>query len=319
MPIHILSLSECCYYHNRRRQGHVWSNPLTESVPASNQAAVDQEMGGQKSEECAIRDGNLSCVRSAFKWLHVAKAHPIIPIFSILLFGVLFGSSVAILQVVRRSDQDAIIDEATALAIETGDWFSNQLDLAILPLFSLAQFAIELDTFRYLPSAIGRGNESGSAPFIPQTVITHRNVTGVCDEPDMVKRYSEIAATIKRNAQMQGILVNLQLAPQGVVCLAYPLNNTEDFPDGIFYDVSSAVGHDLLIDPLRKDAAEAAIIANKIVVAGPVTLRGCVDCHPSVEQVYACRLKSPIIPLRCKVYLITDGALQLPSSTGRNL
>lgn len=268
----------------------MWSKARTSSLPSTSETVLDQEMGGRESSECKGQNGNVSWGQTASKWCHVAKAHPIIPLFSLALFGLLFGSGVAIVQVVRHSEQMALIDEAQALAIETGDWFSKQLDLAILPLFSLAQFAIELEIFRGLPSAIGPGNESGSLPYIPDTVITHRNVTGVCDNPDIVKRYSEIAGTIKRNAQMQGILINLELAPQGVVCLVHPLNNTEDFADGIFYDISLAVGHDLLKDPLRKDAAEATVVANKAVVTGPLMIRGCNACHPSVEQAFIVRL-----------------------------
>lgn len=269
----------------------MWSKARTSSsLPSSSDTAVDQEMGGPEPSECADLNGKASWRQSASNWCHAAKAHPIIPLFSIMLFGVIFGSGVAVVQVVRHSDQQGLIDEAQALAIETGDWFSKQLDLAILPLFSLAQFAIEMEIFRGLPSAIGPGDESGSLPYITDTVITHRNVTGICDDPDIVKRYTEISGTIKRNAQMQGILINLELAPQGVVCLVDPLNNTEDFPDGIFYDSSTAVGHDLLKDPLRKEAAEATIIANKAVVTGPLMLRRCNECHPLIEQAFIVRL-----------------------------
>jgi hypothetical protein len=36
----------------------------------------------------------------------------------------------------------------------------------------------------------------------------------------------------------------MQLAPQGVVSLVYPLVNTEDFSDGKFLDNSGAIGCD---------------------------------------------------------------------------
>ena len=42
------------------------------------------------------------------------------------------------------------------------------------------------------------------------------------------------------------ILLSMQLAPQGVVSLVYPLVNTEDFSDGKFLDNSGDIGCDLL-------------------------------------------------------------------------
>ena len=41
--------------------------------------------------------------------------------------------------------------------------------------------------------------------------------------PKLVDRFNRIAANVKRNANMNGVLVNLQLAPQAVVCLMHPM------------------------------------------------------------------------------------------------
>ncbi len=72
---------------------------------------------------------------------------------------------------------------------------------------------------------------------------------------------------------MQGILVNVQLAPHAVVCLLNPLVNTEDFPPGIVLNNTGAVGHDLLNDPKRTFIARATIPAYpNVVTAGPLTL-----------------------------------------------
>jgi signal transduction histidine kinase/CheY-like chemotaxis protein len=120
--------------------------------------------------------------------------------------------------------------------------------------------------------------------------VTHRNVTGICDDPVVFNRFSTIASNIKKQAKMEGVLVNLQLAPHSVVCLVNPINNTEDFPEGVFMDNSGAIGHDLLTDPLRKFIAEATIPSDKVVIAGPLTLRKCRTCATSVEQGFIARL-----------------------------
>jgi sensor domain CHASE-containing protein len=220
--------------------------------------------------------------------------HPFIPIFCLLVFGFLCGSGIAIIKVVAYQEEQEIRDEALALAKDTGAWFSNQLDQAILPLFSMAQFVVELPIFHGLASQIGPAFDPGSAPFNPPNddgIVTHRNVTGICDDPLLFDRFSTIASNIKKQAKMEGVLVNLQLAPHSVVCLVNPINNTEDFQEGIFMDNSEAIGHDLLTDPARKFIAEATIPSDKVVIAGPLTLRQCAPtCKTSVEQGFIARL-----------------------------
>ena len=58
----------------------------------------------------------------------------------------------------RRSQRKGTASQDTA---------TDQLDQAILPLFSLAQFAVEIPLFRELPSQIGPPGEPGSLPFMP--------------------------------------------------------------------------------------------------------------------------------------------------------
>jgi len=194
---------------------------------------------------------------------------------------------------ISDSQEDQAINEARLLAIETGEMFSYSLDQAIAPLFSLAQFVQQLSEFDGLAETIGPAGEPGSAPLIPRDdgVPSHRNVTGICDDGPTLARFNEIAADIKRNAGMEKVLVNLQIAPHAVVCMLYPKNNTEDFEDGIFMDNSGAIGHDLLEDPARKFIAQATVPADSVVIAGPLTLKQCdPDCHPTVEKAFIARL-----------------------------
>lgn len=90
-----------------------------------------------------------------------------------------------------------------------------------MPLFSMAQFATELEVFAELPDQIKSAGEPGALPFLPNRERTVRNVTGVCDEPELVNRFTEIASAVKANAKMDGVLHNIQLAPQGMYQLVF--------------------------------------------------------------------------------------------------
>lgn len=235
------------------------------------------------------------------------RNHAFIISCSVLIFCVLCGAGIAITFVFSNANEETQRNEALGLAEETGAWFSDQLDQAILPLFSMAQFASELEIFRNLPTKIGPAFDQNSLPFVepqnPGDAYSHRNVTGVCDDPAVVSRFTEIASTIKKLAKMQGVLVNLQLAPQAVVCLLHPINNTEDFDNGVFMDNSGALGLDLLTDPKNKFIAEQTIRQDDIIIAGPLTLRQCRDatkCDATVNKAFIARL-----PISVPDYQIT--------------
>lgn len=73
-----------------------------------------------------------------------------------------------------------------------------------------------------------------------------------------IRDFDAVAAGIIRNF---GAIGTLQLAPEGIVSHAYPLAGNE-----------SAIGHNLLADPARRDDAQAAIKSRKLTVSAPVNL-----------------------------------------------
>lgn len=227
---------------------------------------------------------------------NLAKSAPHVVFFSLFIMTVLCGAGLFAVHTVAKEQHDDIRAVAQELAEETGQWFSSQLDQAILPLFSMAQFVSELEIFHDLPDRIGPAFEPYSLPFIdpkstdPFAPVTHRNVSGVCDDPQVVEKFTHIAANVKRNSKMEGVLVNLQLAPQAVVCLLHPMVNSEDFTDGKVMNNTGAWGHDLLTDPARRFIAEATIPSDDIVIAGPLSLKTCSDCDPTVEKAFIARM-----------------------------
>jgi hypothetical protein len=197
---------------------------------------------------------------------------------SAIIFLILVGAGVAIAFVIGDAQSTHMEEEAVQLAKDTGQFFSEQLDKAILPLFSMAQFAVHLELFQDLPDKIGVAGEEGALP-LNRTSWT-RNITGVCDDPVLTRTFIDIATTIKSQSGMDGILANIQLAPNGVVCLLHPINNTQDFEDGMFLDNTSVLGLDLFHDPKMKFIALQGIAVETVGVAGPLTLKQCPECDP---------------------------------------
>ncbi|KAL3913006.1 MAG: hypothetical protein SGILL_006662 [Bacillariaceae sp.] len=258
-----------------------------------------QDLEKQQQQE-AMNNNTRNCSeRCSFTYLYqrsreglieqyqFARKYPFTVLSACLLCALLMTCGVALSLHFRHAELEALEQEAITVADETALFFSNQLDQAILPLFSLAQFVNEIPIFSDLESQIGYNGEPNA---LPQLSGTHRNVTGVCDQPELVQRFNKIASTLKENAHMNGILVTLQLLPSAVGCVSYPLNNTEDFPEGVFLDNTGAIGHDLLLDPQRVFIAEQTLGGDDLVVAGPLTLRQCKECDPTVKKAFIARL-----------------------------
>lgn len=252
-----------------------------------------------------------------------------------VLFAVISAVGITLLYVFEDVVEDQTYLKALTLAKDSGTFFSEQLDRALLPLFSLAQFATEIDIFRNLPDAVGQAGEEGSLPLISSddTSWMKRNVTGVCDDPELVERYTKIATNIKKSAKMEGVLVNLQFAPHGVLCLLHPMNNTEDFAEGkfrtwsypsssqnqntcliflqgVFMDNSGVWGLDLLNDPAMSFIARQTVSATDVVVAGPRKLMQCgsgTSCDALVEKAFIARL-----PIFFNDHNITIDGIQYP-------
>ncbi|CAB9503529.1 sensor kinase/phosphatase LuxQ [Seminavis robusta] len=213
------------------------------------------------------------------RWMN---SHWPILLVSCLIFVVLAGAGISLYLVVATARDEELRDSILDLAVETGAWFAKELDFAILPLFSMAQFATELDIFADLPDQIKSPGQENALPFIPQAPDVdkaYRNITGVCDQPELVERFTEIASAVKRNAKMDGVLHNIQLAPQGVICLLHPMNNTEDFHDGkSFLDNTGAWGIDLLHDPFHRYIARKSLKGGEVGIVGPRRLFQCPTC-----------------------------------------
>ena len=230
------------------------------------------------------------------------RTTPLLASFTICLIFLCAGFGILYLFV--RAQQDTLQQEALELATDLGGWFQDQIDKAVLPLYSLAQFASKLDIFSDLPNQIGPAFGPNSLPFLPPErtaegkLVTSsvRNVTGVCDDPKLTSRFDEIANALITSARLPGILVNLQLAPMGVVCLLHPLVVDTETVDGkaTYMNNTSMRGMDLFVDPISSGAAALSIATDHLATSDPVSLRQCQNpsdpCRPANSKALIARL-----------------------------
>jgi hypothetical protein len=179
---------------------------------------------------------------------------------------------------------------ATHVAVDSGRWFFEELHRAMFPLFSLREFVREMSIFHELPHLIGQGGDKGAAPYINASVITHRNVSGICDNTTILSEFNRIAKGIKESSKMRKVLVALFIAPHDVACMFYPLNNTEDFTAPLYLDHTGAVGHDLLKNPERVAVTITTHLHAEFTVAGPLSLTQCSSCPPAVKRAFIAAL-----------------------------
>ena len=106
---------------------------------------------------------------------------------------------------------------------------------------------------------------------LPGKASSHRNLTGRIPKAT-IEKFNQIAASIKKDANQERVLVNIQLAPKAVVSLLYPLENTEDFDPPLKLDNRGAWGLDLLNDANQSTVAYATVLAKGVVIAGPLQL-----------------------------------------------
>ena len=237
----------------------------------------------------------------------IMMSHPRIPFIALCCFATLLALGTATISTLANRYTIDKISKAEDFSLDTGNWFRQQLTKAIFPLFALSQSVKEMPIFWDLPFLIGPGDEPGSAPYINATNISHRNVSGICDNAPMLAEFNRIARIIKNDANLGGSLVALQLLPASVVCTAYPLNNTQDFAPPLYLDNSGAVGHDLLKDSGRRVIAAETLGSTNAVIAGPLSLTQCTGCPPVVKTAFIARL-SVNMPPQLRYNITVDGS-----------
>jgi atrial natriuretic peptide receptor A len=95
----------------------------------------------------------------------------------------------------------------------------------MVPLYSVQQGVIHSNYFDEVAEKIGRYPHL----LIPETVGTPkelRNVTGICDDPDLQLKFREIVQPVNEENDLDGIVFAYRLAPKNVFCLFERANMT---------------------------------------------------------------------------------------------
>ena len=257
---------------------------------------MDDSLASVEQEDMfSCKDCILSGLESTGHWLRstlvTAFSKPTILIPSLLLFIVLIACGMLVVYGFDNATAASRRQAAISVAEQTDLFFVRILENALTPLFTMSMFIQELPEFHNLDLLIGdrcdatldplNCTESTSAPPLAGKEITHRDLSGVYNtsEGQIIQlKFDTIASSIKENSGLGKALVNIQLAPKGVVSLLYPMLNCEDFvgnprvEEGYCMNNTGAFGHDLLNDPARVGIARATVPAEGVVTAGPIPL-----------------------------------------------
>ena len=225
-----------------------------------------------------IRNGFVQVGFTVQAGFYTVLNNPLILFASLVAFAIVLTVGLLAVQAQATVYSNERINNAEDAAISAGSSFAKALDDAGRgPLFTISQFVKHLDTFKGLPDEIGHLggliDGVGVAPPLAGKEETHRDLSNTsATNPSFIEEFNSIAQGIKADAGLEKILVSLQIAPNGVVSMIYPLVNREDFEAPIYMNNTGAIGHDLLNDARRFDAARYTLSSDKPVVVGPLTL-----------------------------------------------
>ena len=254
--------------------GNMWTHMSKKWAEGDAFEEVDEDELTYSFKDCATFFLQSSKV-SAMSLLKLMKRNLWIPIFSLTTFTFFMIIGLLVLRSFERSYVDDLSSKALTLAQDTGNYFSNELDKSLVPMFSLGQVVKHDDQFRALSNEIKNVGEPGAAP-LREDVVGFRDVTGICDRPELQTKFDEVVQNILGDATMRGTVANMQLAPNAVHCLSSPLINNRDFDTGIF-NTTKSIGKDWLnIDnPMLVKTAKLTVGSptNEITFIGPIALK----------------------------------------------
>jgi len=245
---------------------------------------VEEDIFEEIEEENELTYSLTDCTRfclqsskvSVTNLFKLCKRNVYIPVVSFLTFILLMAIGIAVVRSFERSYRDELSSRAYTLATDAGNYFNEELDKSLVPMFSLGQIVKHDDELRALSNQIKNVGDPGAAPLL-QDKEGFRDVSGICDKPELQVKFDEITQNILGDASMRGTVANMQLAPNAVHCLSSPLINNRDFETGI-YNTTKSIGKDWLhVDNLMLlDTAKKTIKSptNEIKFIGPITLKG---------------------------------------------
>jgi len=219
----------------------LWSKVMRKSDLWESQSLLSESDYGEDDEKkipC-----NMQCIshniKSSIEWMRVtlktAVTTPSVLVPCLILFIVLSICGLLIVYGFDNAATNSRKQTALAVAEQTDLFFVRVLENSFVPLFTMAQFIQELPEFHKLDELIGDRCDPSiddcsnfvSAPIDPMRNVTHRDMSKVFTTEEgmaIQSKFDSIASGIKTNSGLGKALVNIQLAPKGVVSMIYPMN-----------------------------------------------------------------------------------------------
>ena len=195
------------------------------------------------------------------------RSSPHIILTSLAIFTLLNTTGLLAVRQMSASYQSDMLDKAHDVGVETAQWFKDEFDKLLMPMFTVSQFVKMTDTVRNLPQ------ELEMAAKEPNEELRAQNIREVCTDPTYLLPYKDIVNGIRNDANLGGILFNVRLSPGATTCLIDRATNTEDYADENWtYDSTGAIGHNWIGSghPMMEAIILQTILDDVITVAGPM-------------------------------------------------
>mmetsp|Transcript_11154 Transcript_11154/g.25332 ORF Transcript_11154/g.25332 Transcript_11154/m.25332 type:complete len:820 (+) Transcript_11154:127-2586(+) len=203
---------------------NLWNSLIRkESIWDTLQPQEDDDVPEEFAEKSA--SGLTICAMSAwYEFRHNAKcffSHPVIVFASLAVFALVCGVGMWAI----TGQKDAVVQErqntAAFVATETAGYFASEFKKAFLPLYSLREAVHHSGYFDHLATEIGRypNRLLKVNATIPGGLANVRNVTGICDNPELLAKWDNLVDTVNKEQDLNGMVFRYRMAPKNVFCL----------------------------------------------------------------------------------------------------
>ena len=134
----------------------------------------------------------------------------------------------------------------------------------MLPLYSVQQGVVHSGYFNEAADKIGAYPNLAIPPETPEDKSFFRDVTGICDDPDLQEKWSDIVTPVNTENDLDGVIFMYRLAPKNTFCLMKHWGDP-DMPDKNFgMDAGASVNN-----KFWQSVTEELFIHNAYSIFGP--------------------------------------------------
>mmetsp|Transcript_49724 Transcript_49724/g.73940 ORF Transcript_49724/g.73940 Transcript_49724/m.73940 type:complete len:1203 (+) Transcript_49724:322-3930(+) len=249
-------------------------------VDYDEEADDDEQRNGKikrRDNFCNAAQISAACVCTELRRsFQSAKKNPILVVLTLTVFSMLCTSGLVIVRLCAKTYTQDKLDVVEVIGREARDRFLGEFEKALLPVHALAQLVTHDQSLEDLAQEIGTRGSPGAAPGWPEQGKEKelRDVRGICDDPDLLRRFDQTAKRIKKDSKLGDVLASLRLAPMGVICLVYPKIYLDDYynsTDSLYGDW--ATDNPVHITALRHTLEIQEAEGTQVLITGPYEVK----------------------------------------------